>query len=63
MSLVFPFAPNIERGSTIPARIYNDPVYLESIARIEPAFAGFHFRNGALAPLNNIQAEFGSNDP
>jgi choline monooxygenase len=29
MSLVFPFDPNIERASTIPARLYNDPVYLE----------------------------------
>src|SRR5215207_2151126 len=29
MSLVFPFDPNIARASTIPARLYNDPVYLE----------------------------------
>jgi choline monooxygenase len=29
MSIVFPFDPNIERASTIPARLYNDPVYLE----------------------------------
>src|SRR4051812_23128490 len=29
MALVFPFDPNIERASTIPARLYNDPVYLE----------------------------------
>ena len=29
MSLVFPFDPNIERASTIPARVYNDPVFLE----------------------------------
>ena len=29
MSLVFPFDPNIERAATIPARLYNDPVYLE----------------------------------
>jgi choline monooxygenase len=29
MPLVFPFDPNIERASTIPARLYNDPVYLE----------------------------------
>ena len=29
MSLIFPFDPNIERASTIPARLYNDPVYLE----------------------------------
>ncbi|HLV25516.1 MAG TPA: SRPBCC family protein [Gemmatimonadales bacterium] len=29
MSLVFPFDPRIERASTIPARLYNDPVYLE----------------------------------
>ena len=30
MSLVFPFDPNIERASTIPARVYNDPVFLEA---------------------------------
>jgi choline monooxygenase len=29
MSLVFPFDPNIARASTIPARVYNDPVFLE----------------------------------
>src|SRR4051812_29640349 len=29
MSLIFPFDPNIARASTIPARLYNDPVYLE----------------------------------
>jgi choline monooxygenase len=29
MPIVFPFDPNIERASTIPARLYNDPVYLE----------------------------------
>jgi phenylpropionate dioxygenase-like ring-hydroxylating dioxygenase large terminal subunit len=29
MALVFPFDPNIARASTIPARLYNDPVYLE----------------------------------
>ncbi len=29
MPLVFPFDPRIERASTIPARLYNDPVYLE----------------------------------
>ncbi|CAN5881458.1 carnitine monooxygenase subunit YeaW [soil metagenome] len=29
MSLVFPFDPNIARAATIPARLYNDPVYLE----------------------------------
>src|SRR3954467_6362288 len=29
MSLIFPFDPNIERAATIPARLYNDPVYLE----------------------------------
>ena len=29
MSLVFPFDPNIERASTVPARVYNDPVFLE----------------------------------
>ena len=29
MPLVFPFDPNIARASTIPARLYNDPVYLE----------------------------------
>ena len=29
MSLVFPFDPDITRASTIPARLYNDPVYLE----------------------------------
>lgn len=29
MSLVFPFDPRIERAATIPARLYNDPVYLE----------------------------------
>ncbi|MEO6528421.1 MAG: SRPBCC family protein [Gemmatimonadaceae bacterium] len=29
MSLVFPFDPNIARASTIPARVYVDPVYLE----------------------------------
>jgi choline monooxygenase len=29
LPLVFPFDPNIERASTIPARLYNDPVYLE----------------------------------
>ena len=29
MALVFPFDPNIERAATIPARLYNDPVYLE----------------------------------
>jgi choline monooxygenase len=29
MPLVFPFDPNIERAATIPARLYNDPVYLE----------------------------------
>jgi choline monooxygenase len=27
--LIFPFDPNIARASTIPARLYNDPVYLE----------------------------------
>jgi choline monooxygenase len=29
MSLIFPFDPDISRASTIPARLYNDPVYLE----------------------------------
>ncbi len=29
MPIIFPFDPNIERASTIPARLYNDPVYLE----------------------------------
>jgi choline monooxygenase len=29
MALVFPFDPNIASASTIPARLYNDPVYLE----------------------------------
>jgi choline monooxygenase len=29
MSLIFPFDPNIARAATIPARLYNDPVYLE----------------------------------
>ena len=29
MPLVFPFDPNIARASTIPSRLYNDPVYLE----------------------------------
>src|SRR5205085_8326874 len=29
MPLLFPFDPNIARASTIPARLYNDPVYLE----------------------------------
>jgi choline monooxygenase len=29
MPIVFPFDPRIERASTIPARLYNDPVYLE----------------------------------
>src|SRR5689334_11748580 len=29
MPIVFPFDPNIARASTIPARLYNDPVYLE----------------------------------
>ena len=29
MALVFPFDPNIARAATIPARLYNDPVYLE----------------------------------
>ena len=29
MSLIFPFDPDITRASTIPARLYNDPVYLE----------------------------------
>jgi choline monooxygenase len=29
MPLVFPFDPDIRRASTIPARLYNDPVYLE----------------------------------
>ena len=26
--MTFPFDPNIERGATIPARLYTDPVYL-----------------------------------
>ena len=29
MSLIFPFDPDITRAATIPARLYNDPVYLE----------------------------------
>jgi len=29
VSLVFPFDPNIERAATVPARVYNDPVFLE----------------------------------
>ena len=29
MPLLFPFDLNIERAATIPARLYNDPVYLE----------------------------------
>ena len=29
MPLVFPFDPDIRRASTIPARLYVDPVYLE----------------------------------
>ncbi len=29
MSLIFPFDPNIARASTIPARLYVDPVFLE----------------------------------
>jgi choline monooxygenase len=28
MSLIFPFDPRIEQASTIPSRLYNDPVYL-----------------------------------
>jgi choline monooxygenase len=29
MPIVFPFDPNIARASTLPARLYHDPVYLE----------------------------------
>jgi choline monooxygenase len=29
MSLIFPFDPDITRASTLPARLYTDPVYLE----------------------------------
>ena len=29
MPIAFPFDPNIAAASTIPARLYNDPVYLE----------------------------------
>jgi choline monooxygenase len=29
MPLVFPFDPDITRAATVPARLYNDPVYLE----------------------------------
>ena len=29
MSLIFPFNPDIANAATIPARLYNDPVYLE----------------------------------
>jgi choline monooxygenase len=29
MSLIFPFDPDIARASTLPARLYTDPVYLE----------------------------------
>ncbi len=29
MSLIFPFNPDIAHAATIPARLYNDPVYLE----------------------------------
>jgi choline monooxygenase len=29
MSLIFPFEPDIRRASTLPARLYVDPVYLE----------------------------------
>jgi choline monooxygenase len=29
MPIVFPFDPDIAKASTIPARLYNDPVYLE----------------------------------
>jgi choline monooxygenase len=29
LPLVFPFDPDIRRAATIPARLYNDPVYLE----------------------------------
>ena len=29
MPLVFPFDPDIRRAATIPARLYDDPVYLE----------------------------------
>jgi choline monooxygenase len=29
MSLIFPFDPDIRRASTLPARLYTDPVYLE----------------------------------
>ena len=29
MPMIFPFDPRIEHASTIPARLYNDPVYLE----------------------------------
>ncbi len=38
MSLIFPFDPDITRASTIPARLYNDPVYLE--LERERIFAG-----------------------
>jgi choline monooxygenase len=38
MPLVFPFDPDITRASTIPARLYNDPVYLE--LERERVFAG-----------------------
>jgi len=29
MALIFPFDPDIRRASTLPARLYIDPVYLE----------------------------------
>jgi choline monooxygenase len=38
VSLVFPFDPDIRRAATIPARLYNDPVYLE--LERERVFAG-----------------------
>src|SRR5829696_5750771 len=56
MPLVFPFDPDIARASTLPARLYIDPVYLE--LERERVFAHTWQLVGRLEPLGESGSFF-----